>query len=200
MSKIQDMMQYAVEHKVPIMQQEGMNFLVDFITENRYHHILEIGSAIGYSAIQMALADDENHVITLERNTELFQLAQKNIQEMKLDHRICVLNVDAYEYQIDQQFDFIFIDAAKSQYHGFFEKYYPYLKAGGACFFDNMEFHGLVRSPNATQNRNTKQLIRKIKEFREFIEENEELKSEYYEDVGDGILIVYGKEKGHGIY
>ena len=191
MNKIDEMIQYAKTQQIPIMQEAGLNFLVDFITIKRYREILELGSAIGYSAIQMALADDANQITTLERNTELFHLAEANIKEMKLDHRIRVLNIDAYDYQPDRQFDFIFIDAAKAQYQGLFKKYYPCLKPGGACFFDNMEFHGFVRNPEGTQNKNTKQLVRKIGEFRMFIEQEKDFKSEYYEDIGDGILIVY---------
>ena len=191
MNKLQAIKEYARENKTPIMQDVGMAFLIDFIAERNYHQILELGTAIGYSAIQMALADDDNYVTTIERDLSLVAIAQRNIQDMKLDHRIRIVPKDAYDYEPDQQFDFIFIDAAKAQYQGLFEKYYPFLNPGGACFFDNMAFHGLVEHPEETQNKNTKQLVRKIKDFREFIRGNETIQSEYYEDVGDGILIVY---------
>ena len=191
MNKLQAIKEYGRENNIPIMLDAGMAFLIDFITVKNYHQILELGSAIGYSAIQMALADDENHVTTIERDATLFAIAKRNIQEIKLDHRIRIVHMDAYEYEPNQKFDFIFIDAAKAQYQGLFEKYYPLLNPGGACLFDNMAFHGLVDHPMETQNRNTKQLVRKIKDFREFIRGNEAIQSEYYEDIGDGILIVY---------
>lgn len=193
-NKLEAIKAYAKLHRIPIIQDEGLAFLLDFITVNDYHQILELGSAIGYSAIQMALVADDNQITTIEREEELFQVAKQNISDLKLDHRIRILHMDAYDFEPNMQYDFIFIDAAKAQYRRLFEKYYPSLRRGGACLFDNMEFHGLVAQPELSGNRNTRQLARKLKEFRNYIENNSCFKAEYYADVGDGILVVYQKE------
>lgn len=180
--------EYAKENNVPIMMKDGIEFLTNYIKENNVKTILEIGSAIGYSAIRMALVDESIKVTTIERDINRFNEAVKNIKEFNLENQIEIINADALEYTTDKQFDLIFIDAAKAQYIKFFEKYKTNLKQNGTIISDNLDFHGLVKNPELTSNRNTKQLVRKINTYIEFLKENKEFKTEFI-SLGDGIGI-----------
>ena len=180
--------EYAKENNVPIMMKDGIEFLTNYIKENNVKTILEIGSAIGYSAIRMALVDKDIKVTTIERDTNRYNEAIKNIKEFNLENQIEIINADALEYATDKQFDLIFIDAAKAQYIKFFEKYKTNLKQNGTIISDNLDFHGLVKNPELTSNRNTKQLVRKINTYIEFLKENKEFKTEFI-SLGDGIGI-----------
>lgn len=180
--------EYAKENNVPIMMKDGIEFLTNYIKENNVKRVLEIGSAIGYSAIRMALVDESIKVTTIERDTNRYNEAVKNIKEFNLENQIEIINADALEYTTDKQYDLIFIDAAKAQYIKFFEKYKTNLKQDGTIISDNLDFHGLVKNPELTSNRNTKQLVRKINTYIEFLKENKEFKTEFI-SLGDGIGI-----------
>ena len=188
MVHIRRLEEYAKEHNVPIMMKDGIEFLTDYIKKNNVKTVLEIGSAIGYSAIRMALVDKDIKVTTLERDIIRFNEAVKNIKEFNLENQIDLINADALEYNTDKQFDLIFIDAAKAQYIKFFEKYKENLKQNGTIISDNLDFHGLVKNPELTTNRNTIQLVKKINNYIEFLKENKEFKTEFI-SLGDGIGI-----------
>jgi predicted O-methyltransferase YrrM len=188
MVHIRELEEYAKENNVPIMLKDGIEFLTNYIKENNVKTILEIGSAIGYSAIKMALVDESIKVTTLERDQNRFNEAVKNIKEFNLENQIEIINADALEYNTDKQFDLIFIDAAKAQYIKFFEKYKINLKPKGTIISDNLDFHGLVKNPELTTNRNTIQLVKKINKYIEFLKENKEFKTEFI-SLGDGIGI-----------
>lgn len=180
--------EYAKKNNIPIMMSDGIEFLTQYIKENNVKTILEIGSAIGYSAIRMALVDKSIKVTTIERDKNRYNEAVKNIKEFNLENQVEIINTDALEYTTDKQFDLIFIDAAKAQYIKFFEKYKTNLKQNGTIISDNLDFHGLVKNPELTTNRNTKQLVRKINTYIEFLKENKEFKTEFI-SLGDGIGI-----------
>lgn len=188
MVHIRRLEEYAKVNNVPIMMKDGIEFVTQYIKENNVKTILEIGSAIGYSAIKMALVDKSIKVTTIERDTERFNEAVKNIKEFNLENQIEIINADALEYNTDKQFDLIFIDAAKAQYIKFFEKYKINLKQNGTIISDNLDFHGLVKNPELTTNRNTIQLVKKINKYIEFLKENKEFKTEFI-SLGDGIGI-----------
>lgn len=188
MVHIRRLEEYAKKNNIPIMLKDGIEFLTQYIKENNVKTILEIGSAIGYSAIRMALVDKDIEVTTIERDTNRYEEAVKNIKEFNLENQIDLINADALEYNTEKQFDLIFIDAAKAQYIKFFEKYKTNLKQNGTIISDNLDFHGLVKNPELTTNRNTKQLVRKINTYIEFLKENKEFKTEFI-SLGDGIGI-----------
>jgi predicted O-methyltransferase YrrM len=188
MVHIRRLEEYAKDNNIPIMMKDGIEFLLDYIKKNNIKTILEIGSAIGYSAIRMALVDENIKVTTIERDINRYNEAVKNIKEFNLENQIEIINADALEYEDKKQYDLIFIDAAKAQYIKFFEKYKINLKQDGTIISDNLDFHGLVKNPELTSNRNTKQLVRKINTYIEFLKENKEFKTEFI-SLGDGIGI-----------
>ena len=190
--RIEDIEEYAKTNNIPIMQKDGIEFLTNYIKENCIKNILEIGSAIGYSAIKMALVDDNIKVTTIERDKERYDIALKNIESFKLNDRINIIFDDAFNVELTDKYDLIFIDAAKAQYIKFFEKFDKNLKLNGVVVSDNLSFHGLVEDETRTSNRNTKQLVRKIKKYIDFLKNNENYITTIY-SIGDGIAISIKK-------
>ena len=188
--QLEEIEKFAKENNVPIMQKDGIEFLTSFIKENNIKNILEIGSAIGYSAIKMALVDSDINVTTIERDKERYSVAVTNINKFNLNDRVNIILGDALDIDIDGDYDYdlIFIDAAKSQYIKFFEKYELNLRKGGVIVTDNLSFHGLVEDDSKTTNRNTKQLVKKIRKYIEYLKNNNKYKTTFYE-LGDGVAV-----------
>ena len=182
---LEEIEKYAKDKNVPIMQKDGIEFLTNFIKENDIKNILEIGTAIGYSAIKMALISPSISITTIERDEERYNEALKNVKNFKLENQINLIYGDALEVEVDG--NLIFIDAAKAQSIKFFNKYEPLLKKGKYIITDNLSFHGLVGS-NEKMSRNVKQLVRKISDYIEFLKENNDYETKFYE-TGDGISI-----------
>jgi len=191
---IRKMEKYADQKGIPIMEKEGIKFLREFIKLNNVKSILEIGSAIGYSAINMALVDDDVYVTSIERDKDRYIQAVKNVKELKLDDRITLILTDALDLNLKEKFDLIFIDAAKAQYIKFFEKYSKNLNKKGYIISDNINFHGLTYSDKSKLSRNVRQLVSKIEKYILFLKENRYFKTRFF-DVGDGIAISIKKVK-----
>ena len=180
--------QYALENNIPIIESDGIDFLTKLIKESNIKTILEIGSAIGYSAIKMALIDKKILITTIERDKPRYSEAVKNIKKFNLNDQIEVLNEDALDIEINQKYDLIFIDAAKSQYIKFFQKFKNNLNPNGIIVSDNLKFHGFVETKEKIKNRNTRQLVNKINKYITFLKENEEFDTTFF-DIGDGISV-----------
>ena len=120
MNTINNIEEYAIKNNIPIMEHDGIEFLIEYIKKNNIKSILEIGSAIGYSAIRMALIDKDIKVTTIERDVKRYEEAVKNINDFNLNNQINIILDDAFNVELDKKYDLIFIDAAKSQYIKFF--------------------------------------------------------------------------------
>lgn len=180
---------YAKKNNVPIMSDSGIKYLIDFIRENNIKKILEIGTAIGYSAIMMCSVDSSVTVTTIERDEKRYLEAIKNIKRMNMEDRIDLIYKDAFDVNLSDKFDLIFIDAAKAQNTRFFEKFESNLNNDGIIITDNMNFHGLVyKDAEEIESRNLRQLVRKIKSYKVFLEKNDKYNTTFI-DVGDGIAI-----------
>lgn len=188
---IKQIKDYAELNNIPIMTDSGINFLTDFIRKNNVKKILEIGTAIAYSAIMMCNVDPSITVTTIERDEKRYLEALKNIKKLGLENRITLIYHDALETRVDEIYDLIFIDAAKAQNRRFFERFESNLKPGGTIITDNMNFHGLVqKKPEEIESRNLRQLVKKLKDYHTFLEQNEKYETTFL-DVGDGIAISY---------
>ena len=190
---IREIKKYALDNKVPIMVDEGIDYLTTFIIKHQINSVLEIGTAIGYSAIMMALANPNLKVTTIERDRDRYLEAVKNIKKFELEDRITLVFNDALEVNVEGTFDMIFIDAAKGQNIKFFEKYESNLKPHGYIITDNMNFHGLVDKLDAEiESRNLRGLVRKIRDYRTYLLNNQNYNVELL-DIGDGIAVAEKK-------
>lgn len=191
--EIESIKKYATINNVPIMQDSGINYLTNYIKKYNIKHILEIGTAIGYSAIMMCLVNDDIVVTTIERDEKRYLEAIKNVKKFKLEDRINLIYKDALEVNLNEKYDLIFIDAAKAQNTNFFERFERNLCDGGTIITDNMNFHGLVfKDESEIESRNLRQLVRKVKNYKVFLLENKNYETEFL-DIGDGIAISVRK-------
>lgn len=193
---IMEMEEYASSKNVPIIEKKSIAFIMKYIKEHNIKNILEIGSAIGYSAILMASSSKDAFVTTIERDEERYMECLKNVKKCGFDKKINVVFQDALDVNLseDLKFDLIFIDAAKGQYTKFFEKYKYFLKDGGTIITDNIKFHGYVGSSNKIESKNLKSLVEKIENYVDFLKDNEEFETKFY-DIGDGLSVSVKKNE-----
>lgn len=186
---IKELKEYAKKNNVPIMMDDGINFLTTFVIKHQIKNVLEVGTAIGYSAIMMALANPNLKVTSIERDEERYLEALKNVKKFDLEDRITLIYNDAEEVSLSDKYDLIFIDAAKGKNMAFFKKFSKNLKKEGFIITDNISFHGYVeKDESEIRTRNLRGLVRKIKDYISFLKENEEFKTVFYE-TGDGIAV-----------
>ena len=188
MSIVEELEKYAKENKIPIMQKDGILYLCNYIKNNNIKSVLEIGSAIGYSAIMMASSQNEIHITTIEKDIDRYNLAVQNIKKANLQNKITIKNMDANEYSTNNKYDLIFIDASKGNNQKFFQKFKDNLDNCGVIITDNLSFHGLVENPELIQTKRTQKLVEKIKNYITFLDTNKEFKTTYI-PVGDKISI-----------
>ena len=185
---MKELEEYAKINNIPIMQKDGILYLINYIKENNIKNILEIGSAIGYSSIMMASINSDIRITTIERDKDRYDLAVFNIKKYNLDKQINIIYGDAVATDITGMYDLIFIDAAKGKNIFFFEKYKNNLVKGGTIITDNLSFHGLVEDSDLVKTKNQRGIVNKIKNFISFLDNNEEFATEYI-PVGDKIAI-----------
>ncbi len=191
--EIKRIKEYAEENNIPIMQDAGISFLISFIKNNNIKNILEVGTAIGYSSIMMALSVKDVKIISIEKDESRYLEALKNIKKLNLENRITLIFKDALDVKLDDNFDLIFLDAAKGQNINFFNNFSRNLNSKGFIITDNMSFHGYVeKNEEEIKSRNLRGLVRKIKEYKQFLENNNNYDTKFY-DTGDGIAVSQSK-------
>ncbi|PKL00726.1 MAG: SAM-dependent methyltransferase [Tenericutes bacterium HGW-Tenericutes-1] len=183
----------GLELNIPMMEFEGINFVSTLINSYSSPKVLEIGTAIGFSSIALSKMSNAE-IWSIERNDELFQIAQTNVNNAQLNDRIHLLFGDAFDIDVLSlgQFDVIFIDAAKAQYQRFFSKFEPLLTDNGLIVTDNLSFHGIVSRESALLTRNQRALARKINNFINWLKTNEAFDTVFY-TIGDGMSVSHRK-------
>lgn len=190
---ILEMERYAGANNVPIIEFESIKFIMKYIKLNKVKSILELGTAIGYSAILMANANDFCEITTIEKDDKRYREAVKNVNKSGFDKRIEVVYNDALEVNLaGHKYDLIFIDAAKGQYIKYFEKFCNYLNPGGVIITDNLDFHGLVKNKGAIKSKNVMGIVTKIENYIEFLKNNKDFVTKFY-DIGDGLSVSFKK-------
>lgn len=186
--RIEEMEKYALDNNIPIMLKDGIEYLCNLIKENNIKNILEVGSAIGYSSIKMALIDKDIKITTIEKDYDRYLMAIENIKHNNLDNQIDIIYNDAKEVELTKEYDLIFIDASKGNNKYFFEKFKNNLSNNGVIITDNLSFHGLVEDETLIKTKNQRGIVRKIKDYLLFLDNNKEFITEYV-SIGDRISI-----------
>ena len=189
-SEINEVKEKALKEGVPIIKDEGLAFLLNYIEEHKCKQILELGTAVGYSAMHMARLSKDIHIDTIEKDEAMYQQAIKNIDEAGLNDQIKVYFMPIEEFDTDQMYDLIFVDAAKAQYGKYMEKFLRNLKEDGAMVFDNMIFHGLIYDVENIASRNLRNLVKKIVKFRELVHNDTRFDIMEFDNIGDGIFVL----------
>ncbi|ETI67192.1 O-methyltransferase [Neobacillus vireti] len=188
---LMEMESYAKEHHVPIMELAGIETMLQLLRIHRSKKILEVGTAIGYSALRMAGAIKGSHIVTIERDEERIKAAEEFIHRSGNGEQITLIKGDALEVMAEVSryapFDVIFIDAAKGQYKKFFEIYADHLTEDGMIITDNVLFKGLV-AESEIESKRIRNLVKKIDGFNRWLMDHP-----YYDSVilpvGDGVAI-----------
>ncbi len=189
------MEKYAADYHVPIMESAGMEAVLQLLRVLEPERILEIGTAIGYSALRMAYAVPKAKIITIERDMERAEIAQQNFAQHDLG-QVHLIKGDALETEEEAAkygpYDAIFIDAAKGQYQRFFELYSRSLTDRGIIITDNVLFKGLV-AEETIEHKRTNGLVKKIKHYNEWLMSHHDYITVIL-PVGDGVAISKKKE------
>jgi predicted O-methyltransferase YrrM len=186
--------EYAHENHVPIVQPEVAQLMRVLLKNNKPRNILEIGTAIGYSAIMMAEVTKETIITTIERNEEMINLAKQNIANFKYSERIKILEGDAEEIlpNLEEKYDFIFIDAAKGQYIEFFKHCSKLLNPCGMIVSDNVLYKGMVATDDLVVKRK-KTIVKRLRTFLNYINGLEGYTSCVL-PLGDGVALTYKED------
>lgn len=186
-----EMEMFAKENHIPIMELAGIEAMLQILRIQKPKQILEVGTAIGYSALRMADALSECKIVTIERDEERLGLAEKYIQRAGKERQIHIIRGDALEVESEVKdhapYDAIFIDAAKGQYKRFFELYAQYLSEDGIIVTDNVLFKGLV-CEKEIENKRIRNLVKKIDEFNHWLSNHPDYQTIIL-PVGDGVAI-----------
>ncbi|MFB4166559.1 O-methyltransferase [Virgibacillus sp. JSM 102003] len=181
----------AKNESVPIMDPIAINFVMQLIRLNKPSRILEIGTAIGYSALRMLEANPNATIVTIERDEQRYNQAIQNVRKLGFQDNIQIIFGDAIEIlnelKVDNPFDLVFIDASKGKYKRFFELSSPLLSENGFVLSDNVLFKGYVADPEKQHPRFQK-LAKKIREYNEWLIEHPDYVTTIV-PIGDGIAI-----------
>ena len=188
---IKEIEEYGIKNNVPIMSEDTIETIKNIITVNEFHTILEIGTAIGYSTICFASTSGVTNITSIERDPIRSAIAVNNVKKSELKN-ITLRHTDALEIELNDKFDLIIIDAAKSQNMKFFNKFKENLNEDGIIIIDNLSFHGYVNQTERIKSKNLRQMVNKIRKFIDFLNNNEEFTVKYIE-VGDTLGVCKRK-------
>ncbi|MDD3303563.1 MAG: O-methyltransferase [Clostridia bacterium] len=195
---LENIKEEAIKNYVPILQDVSLELIEVILSIKKPNKILEIGTAVGYSAINFSkyLVGKDSKIKTIEINEKMYHIAKENIQKMGLDNKIEIINEDATKYletinEDSEQFDVIFIDAAKGQYLIFLENAIRLAKNDAVIIADNVYFHGRVLSGYNEHRHRT--ATNRLREYIRIINEDKRLKSIVL-NVGDGVAISVVKK------
>ena len=182
----------ALENHVPIIEDDSLEYIENILKEEKPNKMLEVGTAVGYSAICFSkyLSRDNAKIKTIEIKENMYKKAIDNITKMELNDKIEVILADGTEYMKEipdtEQYDIVFIDAAKGQYLVYLEQAIRLTRVGGIIIADNMLYRGRTLSDyNEHKHRTATNRLRK---YLEIMKEDERLNSELIM-VGDGLAI-----------
>lgn len=187
--ELEKIKQKAIENHIPIIIDETLETIQKYLKGKKVKKILEIGTAVGYSAMCFTEFLEENGFIdTIERDTERVQEARENIKKVKVEDKINIYEGDAVELlpTFNEKYDVVFIDAAKGKYPFFLSQALRLINNNGIIFADNILYKGYVLSDYNKHKQRT--AVRNLREYIKEVSENPNLETEILE-VGDGLAI-----------
>ena len=185
----------ALEDHIPIIMDDTLNYIYSLYKDKKINSILEIGTAVGYSAICFTNFLEEDGLIdTIERDEQKIVEAKENIIKAEVDNNINIISGDAVEIlpNINKKYDMIFIDAAKGKYPFFLKEALRLIKDDGIIIADNILYKGYVMSDYNKHKQRT--AVRNLREYIKEVTENPNLETEILE-VGDGLAVTKIKTK-----
>lgn len=191
--ELQKIKEKALDEHIPIIMDDTLDVIENTLKDKKVERLLEIGTAVGYSAICFTDFLSENGVIdTIEREHERVEQAKINIKLAEVEEKINIIEGDAVSVlpTLDNKYDVVFIDAAKGKYPFFLKEALRMIKTNGIIFADNILYKGYVMSDYNKHKQRT--AVRNLREYIKEISENPNLETEILE-VGDGLAITIVK-------
>ena len=185
----------ALEEHIPIIMDDTLEVISNVLEENKPKRILEIGTAVGYSAICFSEYLAEGGTIdTIERDEDRIKEAKANIKSLNLEYKINIIEGDAVEIlkKLQNKYDMVFIDAAKGKYPVFLKEAIRLLNDDGIIFADNILYKGYTLSDYNKHKQRT--AVRGLREFLKLLKENDDFETKLIE-VGDGLTISKRKPR-----
>ena len=184
---------FAKENKVPIINENGRKVFIEIIKKYKPQRVLEIGTAIGYSALLTTYYGAENaKIISLELDEERAKQAQDFINQSAYREQIKIILGDAAKNieKLDKnyKFDMVFIDAAKGQYPDYLQTVLPLLADEGIILADNVLFRGYVMSEEKPPRR-YKTIVKRLREYIAMVSDTDKFTTEIFEN-GDGLALT----------
>ena len=187
--ELEKIKQKALEEHIPIIMDDTLEVIAKILIEKKPKRILEIGTAVGYSAMCFSkyLAED-GLIDTIERDEKRIEEAKQNFKKVEVENKINLYEGDAVEIlpTLNEKYDVVFIDAAKGKYPFFLKEALRMLKQDGIIFADNILYKGYVMSDYNKHKQRT--AVRNLREYIKEVTENPNLETEILE-VGDGLAI-----------
>lgn len=180
----------ALQDHIPIIMDDTLEYIYQLYSKQKISSILEIGTAVGYSAICFTeFLNNDGKIDTIERDEKRVEEAKENIKKAEVENRINILQGDAVEIlpRINNQYDMIFIDAAKGKYPFFLEHALRLLKEDGIILADNILYKGYVMSDYNKHKQRT--AVRHLREYIKEVCENPKLETQILE-IGDGLAVT----------
>ena len=187
--ELQKINENALEEHIPIIMDDTLEVVDKILKETKPKKILEIGTAVGYSAMCFSEYLQEDGIIdTIERDKERIAEAKVNIEKVGVAEKINILEGDAVEIlpTLTGKYDMIFIDAAKGKYPFFLKEALRMLEKNGVILADNILYKGYVMSDYNKHKQRT--AVRNLREYIHEVTEDPNLETEILE-VGDGLAI-----------
>ena len=179
----------ALENHIPIIMDDTLEVIAKILIEKKPKRILEIGTAVGYSAMCFSkyLAED-GLIDTIERDEKRIEEAKQNFKKVEVENKINLYEGDAVEIlpTLNEKYDVVFIDAAKGKYPFFLKEALRMINENGIIFADNILYKGYVMSDYNKHKQRT--AVRNLREYIKETTENPNLETEILE-VGDGLAI-----------
>lgn len=190
MKTIEELEKFAKDNYVPIARRDVVAFLINLINKHNYKNVLEIGTAIGYTSISLALISKEIKITTVEKIDEMYKIAKQNFIDFNVHKQIRNIHEDAVLFYPDKKYDLIFIDASKKRNKYFFERFSKSLLPNGTIIIDNMNLEDLWI--DAVQKK--KEKYQKVnEEFIDYLHTLKDFDVDVRYEIGDGIAIVRRK-------
>lgn len=181
--------EYAAENLVPIIEKESLELLKLTIKMTKSKKVLELGTAIGYSSICMAGISEDIKITSVDIDENNIELARANIKKYGKEKQISLICADAKEAikSLNEKYDLIFIDAAKSHYLEYLKLSLDHIKEGTIIFSDNVLFKGLIANDELV-NRRARTLVRHMREYLRILTHTCGMVSSVI-PIGDGVAI-----------
>ena len=193
--KLEELKEDSRKNYIPILRDESMQIIKTILEIKKPNKILEIGTAVGYSALCFSeyLSGEHPLIKTVEIEEKTSKIAKENIKRISDENNIEVINMDAYEFMksLNETFDIIFIDAAKGQYMKYLKEAYRLSKPGTVIIADNVLLRGMVLGGYNEHKHRT--AVTRLREYIKEVTENEKLETMIL-DVEDGLAISVVKE------